>query len=159
MRRLVLVAATIVMLTGILAAQCGGSRGQMMSHDNGEAAIRAVLDSQVSAWNRGDLEGFMTGYWNSPDLTFFSAGTQTSGWDAALERYRKGYQAPGKEMGTLSFTDLKIVMLAPDAAFVRGRFHLVTTDGKNPEGLFTLVWRKFPEGWRIVHDHSSSAGQ
>ena len=82
MRRLVLVAATIVMLTGILAAQCGGSRGQRMSHDNGEAAIRAVLDSQVSAWNRGDLEGFMTGYWNSPDLTFFSAGTQTSGWDA-----------------------------------------------------------------------------
>jgi beta-aspartyl-peptidase (threonine type) len=129
-----------------------------MSHGS-EEAIRAVLKSQVDAWNRHDLEAFMAGYWNSPDLTFFSGGTETSGWAGALERYRKNYQAAGKEMGTLSFSDLKVVVLAPDAAFVRGRYHLIMSDGKKPEGLFTLVWRKFPDGWRIVHDHSSSASQ
>lgn len=147
------------MLVGMLVGQDGGPSTTNSPHENDEAAIRGVIASQVSAWNHRDLRGFMDGYWNSPELTFFSGGTQTSGWDSTLERYRRNYQTAGKQMGTLSFTDLRIVLLASDAAFVRGRFHLVTADGKNPEGLFTLVWRKFPEGWRIIHDHSSSAGQ
>lgn len=119
------------------------------------AAIRAVIDQQEAAWNRHDLEGFMSGYWNSPDLTFFSGARESKGWQAALDRYKKNYQGPGHEMGKLEFTNLRIEMLAPDAAFVRGEFHLTMSDGKTPHGMFTLIFRKLPDGWRIVHDHSS----
>ena len=124
---------------------------------SGEAAIRQLLDKQVAAWNRHDLEGFMAGYWNSPQLTFFSGGTITTGWQPTLERYRKRYQGEGREMGTLRFADLRVESLAPDASFVRGAYELTMSSGKKPHGLFTLVLRKLPEGWRIVHDHTSSA--
>jgi ketosteroid isomerase-like protein len=120
-----------------------------------EAAIRNVLHSQVDAWNRQDLEGFMAGYWNSPSLTFFSGATETHGWQETLERYRKRYQAPGTEMGKLEFSDLQVELLGPSSAFVRGKFRLTLSNGKQPHGLFTLVFRQFPEGWRIIHDHSS----
>jgi uncharacterized protein (TIGR02246 family) len=117
-------------------------------------AIRKLLDDQAAAWNKGDLEGFMKGYWKSDKLTFFSGNTRTAGWDATLERYRKKYQGKGKEMGKLTFSEVEIELLGPDAAVVRGRFTLVTAAGK-PTGLFTLLLRKLPEGWRIVHDHTS----
>jgi beta-aspartyl-peptidase (threonine type) len=120
-----------------------------------EAAIRAVLDAQVAAWNKGDLEGFMKGYWASPELTFFSGGQRTQGWQATLERYRKRYQAEGQEMGKLTFSDLQIELLGPDSAFVRGRWQLERKKDR-PGGLYTLIFKRFPEGWRIVHDHTSS---
>ena len=120
-----------------------------------ETAIRKVLQTQVEAWNRRDLEGFMAGYWNSPDLTFFSGATETQGWQATLERYRKKYQSADTGMGKLEFRDLQVEMLGPKAGFVRGKFLLTLSNGKQPHGLFTLIFRNFPEGWRIVHDHSS----
>ena len=101
--------------------------------------------------------GFMAGYWNSPDLTFFSGATQTQGWQATLERYRKKYQAPGAEMGKLEFSDLQVELLGTQGAFVRGRWRLTLSDAKQPHGLFTLVFREFPEGWRVIHDHTSAA--
>ena len=121
---------------------------------NADVAIRQVLQSQVDAWNRHDLDSFMVGYWRSPDLTFFSGTTATQGWEPTLARYRKNYQSEGRSMGTLSFSDLQVELLGLDGAFVRGRFQLVMADGKRPRGLFTLVFRKFPEGWRIIHDHT-----
>jgi beta-aspartyl-peptidase (threonine type) len=120
-----------------------------------EAAVRQVLDEQVAAWNRGDLEAFMAGYWASPELSFFSGGERTQGWDATLERYRKRYRSEGQEMGRLTFSELKVDVLGPDSALVRGRFQLVRSKDK-PGGLFTLLFRRLPEGWRIVHDHTSS---
>jgi len=122
---------------------------------NGAAAIRQVIEQQQAAWNRHDLEAFMSGYVNSPDLTFFSGAHESKGWQAALDRYKKNYEGPGHEMGKLEFTNLRIEMLSPDAAFVRGEFHLTMSDGKTPHGLFTLIFKKFTEGWKIVHDHSS----
>ena len=119
------------------------------------AAIRKVMEDQQNAWNRHDLEGFMAGYWNSPDLTFFSGARESKGWQAALDRYKQNYQGAGHEMGRLQFSNLSIEMLGPDAAFVRGEFRLTMSDGKTPHGLFTLIFRKLPEGWRIVHDHSA----
>jgi beta-aspartyl-peptidase (threonine type) len=116
--------------------------------------VRSVLDKQVQAWNRKDLEAFMAGYWNSPDLTFFSGARPNQGWQSALDHYRKAYQGDGREMGKLAFVDLQIEMLGADSAFVRGGFQLTMSDGKTPHGLFTLIFRRFPEGWRIVHDHS-----
>jgi uncharacterized protein (TIGR02246 family) len=122
-----------------------------------EAAIRKVLADQDAAWNKGDLEGFMAGYWKSPELTFISGNNKTKGWDATLERYKKRYQGEGKEMGKLTFSELDVEMLGPDAALVRGRFTLeLMKEKEKPTGLFTLVFRRFPEGWRIVHDHTSS---
>jgi ketosteroid isomerase-like protein len=118
-------------------------------------AIRKVLDDQVKAWNRGDLPGFMEGYWKSPELSFYSGNNVTRGWDATLERYRKKYQAGGKEMGRLSFSNLTIDVLGADHALVRGRFHL-QMKSEAPTGLFTLIVRKMAPGWRITHDHTSN---
>ena len=123
--------------------------------DAGQQAIRKVIEDQQAAWNRQDLEGFMAGYWNSPELTFFSGAREAKGWEAALDRYKKTYQSAGHEMGKLEFSNLRIEMLGPVAAFVRGEFRLTMSDGKTPHGLFTLIFRKFPEGWKIVHDHSA----
>ena len=121
------------------------------------AAIEHVLRVQQEAWNRHDLDAFMAGYWNSPQLTFFSGPRESHGWQEALDHYRATYSGPGHEMGKLEFSDLRIEMLGPDAAFVRGEFHLVMSDGKTPHGIFTLVFRRFPDGWKIVHDHTSAA--
>jgi ketosteroid isomerase-like protein len=120
-------------------------------------AVEQVLAQQVDAWNHHDLEAFMRGYWNSPELTFFSDAQKTSGWQPTLERYRKRYQSEGHEMGKLDFSDLNVQSLGSDAAFVRGAWHLTMLDGKTPHGLFTLIFRKFPDGWKIVHDHTSLA--
>jgi ketosteroid isomerase-like protein len=138
----------VVVVIGMVLGGWGQTSGP-------EASIRKVLQSQVDAWNRHDLDAFMAGYWNSPELTFFSGATVTQGWQPTLERYRKKYQSPGTEMGRLEFQDLQVELLGPKAAFVRGKFLLTLSDGKQPHGLFTLVFREFPEGWRIIHDHSS----
>jgi beta-aspartyl-peptidase (threonine type) len=119
-------------------------------------AVRQVLLDQQAAWNRGDLEAFMGGYWHSPDLTFFSGGSERHGWDDTLARYRQRYQGEGREMGRLTFDDLRVEVVAPDVAYVRGRWQVVTSK-ETLGGLFTLIFRKFPEGWRIVHDHTSSS--
>jgi beta-aspartyl-peptidase (threonine type) len=125
------------------------------SPDTAAQEIGRVIVQQQDAWNRGDLEAFMAGYWNSPDLTFFSGAHESKGWQAALERYKKTYQSAGHEMGKLEFANLRVEMLGPDAAFVRGEFHLTMSDGKTPHGLFTLIFKKFVDGWKIVHDHSA----
>jgi uncharacterized protein (TIGR02246 family) len=149
-----------MVLVGSIATLAALSLGtNAAAQENGEAsrsAIRGVIDDQQTAWNRKDLDSFMSGYWNSPELTFFSGSHESKGWQAALDRYKKNYQSAGHEMGKLEFTNLRIEMLGPEAAFVRGEFHLTMPDGKTPHGLFTLVFRKFPGGWKIVHDHSAA---
>jgi uncharacterized protein (TIGR02246 family) len=135
----------------------GQTTGKETTPVDGKTAVEHVLRTQQEAWNHHDLDGFMAGYWNSAELTFFSGAKQTAGWQATLDRYRATYASPGHEMGTLEFSELRIEMLGPEAAFVRGEWHLTMPDGKTPHGLFTLIFRKFPEGWKIVHDHTSAA--
>jgi ketosteroid isomerase-like protein len=125
-------------------------------NDDAKARIEHVLGVQQEAWNSHDLEGFMAGYWNSPELSFFSGAKENHGWLATMDRYRAIYASPGHEMGKLEFSGLRIEMLGSDAAFVRGAWQLTMSDGKTPHGLFTLVFRKFPDGWKIVHDHTSA---
>lgn len=118
------------------------------------AAISSVLQEQQAAWNRGDVDGFMKGYWNSPELTFAGSTGITRGWQPVLARYRKNY--PDQQaMGQLDFAALEVRPLGKDAAFVVGRWHLQRSSDE-PGGIFTLVFQRFPEGWRIVHDHTSS---
>ena len=122
-----------------------------------QSAIEQVLHAQQDAWNRRDLDAFMTGYWNSPDLTFFSGAKESKGWQATIDRYKATYTGPGHEMGKLDFSDLRVEILGPDAAFVRGVWQVTMSDGKTPHGRFTLIFRKFPDGWKIIHDHTSAA--
>jgi ketosteroid isomerase-like protein len=139
----------------LLAADQAGAQADAGSVARSE--VESVLRVQQEAWNRHDLDGFMAGYWKSPELTFFSGAKRNHGWQAAMDRYKARYASPGHEMGKLEFSDLRIEMLGSEAAFVRGSWHLTMSDGTTPHGLFTLVFRKFPEGWKIVHDHTSSA--
>lgn len=119
------------------------------------AAVRAVLDAQMAAWNRGDIEGFMDGYWRSPETVFVSGDTVTHGWAVVLDRYKKGYDTREK-MGTLAFSDLEIKVIGKDTAIALGRWQL-TRAKDTPHGRFTLIFRRTEQGWRIIHDHTSSA--
>ncbi|HEY0426758.1 MAG TPA: DUF4440 domain-containing protein [Pyrinomonadaceae bacterium] len=121
--------------------------------EKARAAIRKVMEDQAAAWNRGDIEGFMEGYWKSPELKFVSSENVTKGWQPTLDRYKKSYDSRAK-MGTLTFSDLDITVLSKDAAVVLGSWSLAR-EKDNPHGKFTLIFRKFREGWRIVHDHTS----
>ncbi len=150
-RRLVALAALVALPVAALA------RPDQDPAKGGEKAIREILDRQVSRWNAGDLDGFAETYWRSPEVVFQSGGDRTRGWDAMLARYRKRYQGEGRAMGRLEFRDLEVRVLDAESGYAFGRWHLTMPDGSTPTGLFTLVLRKFPEGWRIVLDHTSVA--
>ena len=120
-----------------------------------EQAVRSVLDDQVKAWNNGDIEGYMKGYWNSEETAFVSGGTVTRGYAGVLARYRKLYDSREK-MGSLTFDDLQIRVMSSASAVVTGVWGLMRANGK-PWGRFTLILEKKTEGWRIVYDHTSSA--
>ncbi len=122
--------------------------------ESDEAALRSLLRSQAEAWNRGDIEGFMASYWKSDQTTFASSSGVFRGWQALLDRYRRNYPDRAA-MGRLEFSGLEISLLAPDAALILGRWQL-EREKDRPGGVFTLVARLFPEGWRIVHDHTSA---
>ena len=119
--------------------------------------INAVMNAQVVAWNAGDIDGFMKGYWNSPELKFVSGDNVTKGWQPTLDNYKKNYDSKAK-MGVLTFSGLDVTVLSKDSAVVLGSWNLDReVDGKkdNPHGKFTLIFRKFKDGWKIVHDHTS----
>lgn len=118
-----------------------------------KADIQEVMNAQTEAWNRGDVDGFMKGYWNSDKLRFISGDTVTLGWQPTLDRYKRNYGSREK-MGTLTFSDLTVDVLSKDAAIVLGSWALARASD-NPKGKFTLVFRKMRDGWRIVHDHTS----
>jgi ketosteroid isomerase-like protein len=118
------------------------------------ATIQSVLNQQALYWNSGDIEKYMFGYYQSDSLRFASGGTITYGWKSTLERYLNVY--PDKsQMGRLTFSQIDIDVISADAALVFGRWQLERQTKDNPWGLFTLLFRKFPEGWRIVSDHTS----
>ena len=119
-----------------------------------EPAVRAVLLGQQEAWNAGDLERFMVDYWDSEELTFFNEDKVDKGHAALLARYRKSYQSDGKEMGTLTFSDLDITPMGASNAMARGRWKVVRAN-ETREGLFTLSLYRFRDGWKITHDHTS----
>ncbi|MFY9802309.1 MAG: nuclear transport factor 2 family protein [Candidatus Acidiferrales bacterium] len=119
-----------------------------------ESQIRTLIEAQADAWNRGDIDSFMTSYWKSDQTAFVGAKGLTRGYEAVLERYRKVY--PDRQsMGHLTFSDLEIHVLCPDTAFAIGQFHL-QREKDNPEGIFTLTCKKLPEGWRVILDHSTA---
>ena len=147
---------SVILFASIATSLVRGGAQPESKHDaKAEAAIRAVLDAQRDAWNRGDLEGYMDGYDRSPNTEFVGGDTITRGWQTVLDRYKKNYNSREK-MGVLTFSEVEITMLSKDAALVLGRWHLKRAKDE-PHGTFSLLFRKTKAGWRIVHDHSSSA--
>lgn len=132
---------------------CAASVSAQSKAEKTKAEIRKVLDEQTAAWNRGDIEGFMRGYWNSPEMTFVSGNSVTKGWQPTLERYKRAYDTPEK-MGRLSFSELEITLTGKDSAVVLGRFTLERKNDR-PTGIFTLNFRRLKEGWKIILDHTS----
>ena len=120
-----------------------------------EKAIEKVLFDQVTAWNAGDIEGFMKGYWNSDSTMFLSGGTLTRGYSGVLSRYKKSYDTRDK-MGKLDFSELQVKTITPTFGVATGVWRLHRAKDQ-PWGRFTLLLEKKPEGWRIIHDHTSSA--
>jgi beta-aspartyl-peptidase (threonine type) len=147
-------AAALAVAAATTACASGGTAGG--SSDPGPA-IRKVLDDQVQAWNRGDIEAFMDGYWRSEDLVFTSGGNVQRGWRTTLDRYRASYGTSPETMGRLSFSELEIHPLGEDAAWALGRWHLDDAGGAAMGGVFSLVFRRFDGRWLIVHDHTSSS--
>jgi hypothetical protein len=136
---------------------CTTAPVQLTPADTAQEAgsIEHVLFQQAADWNTGDIDGFMRGYWQSPELRFASGGSVTRGYAQTLERYKTRYDSRAA-MGTLSFTDLETVLLSDDAAVVHGRWK-PERDRDLPTGLFTLVLRRFDGTWRIISDTTTSA--
>jgi ketosteroid isomerase-like protein len=126
-----------------------------------ETEIGAAITAQTEAWNHADIPTFMQAYEDSPDTTFIGA-TIGKGYQPIRERYLRNYTTP-EQMGKLSFTDLDIRVLPSgcgksEIALVTGKFHLDRTakgEAKKDDGIFSLVWRKGPHGWKIILDHTS----
>ena len=131
-----------------------GVQGEREQRQAVESSIREMLDSQVAAWNKGDVDGFMEGYWNSPETSFSGTSGVTRGWQALHDRYKRNYPDRAA-MGKLTFGKIEVTSLCADAAMILGEWHL-QREQKPVGGVFTLVARKFPEGWRIIHDHTDA---
>jgi len=114
--------------------------------------IQLIMKQQQESWNSGSIEGFMKYYWKSNEFTFQSGDKRLNGWDELFKMYQTNYS--GKNMGTLDFTDIEVNVLTDDVAYVLGRWR-VTRQDSFKQGLFTLIFKKFDNGWRIIVDHSS----
>jgi beta-aspartyl-peptidase (threonine type) len=145
-------AGVVIFLCAVLLLS---SRPPATASESPVAEIRAVLDAQMEAWNRGDIDGYMDGYAREEETQFVSGDTVTRGWQTVRDRYAKKYDTAEK-MGKLSFTEVEITLLGEEAALVVGRWKLERAEDQ-PQGRFTLVFRRTRDGWRIVHDHTSSA--
>jgi ketosteroid isomerase-like protein len=149
---------TLASLVAVAAVVFGYQRRAPRSQkeDANASAVRAVLDAQVAAWNRGDVAGYMEGYAKEETTTFISGDTITRGWRTVLERYKTRYDTR-KKMGALAFTELELKPLSEFYFMATGRWQLTLEGGDTPHGRFTLIFRRTNAGWRIVHDHTSSA--
>ena len=152
-RMLLAIAFLLLLHGGNLDAQESAAKAN--TGDQEFAAIKKVMSEQVASWNKGDLDSFMKGYWKSEKLTFSAGGKTTRGWQQTLDNYKKSYSPP-KEMGKLHFDELKIMMIESKSALVLGNWHLKMKDDTKLDGNFSLVVKQFDDGWKIIHDHSST---
>jgi ketosteroid isomerase-like protein len=151
-RSVVRVLALILLLA--LGVRTGRQTKAAEGRGGDQAEITGVLNAQQAAWNRGDVDVFLRGYWHSPELTFSGSNGISRGWEGVMVRYKKNYPDRAA-MGQLDFSGLEFRFLGPDAALVLGHWHLKRDKG-DIGGVFSLVWQRFPEGWKIVHDHTSA---
>ncbi|MBX3257507.1 MAG: nuclear transport factor 2 family protein [Chitinophagaceae bacterium] len=118
-----------------------------------EKSILKIMDDQVRYWNKGDLDNFVKGYWNSDSVMFVGSKGIVYGYNNTLERYKKSYSS-AEQMGQLRFTILHLKKLSPEYYFLTGRFDLKRAVG-DLSGYFTLLFQKINGEWKIISDHSS----
>lgn len=138
-----ILAAACICWTLATAAQSGSAKDKILN----------LLENQTRSWNKGDLEGFMSGYWHSDSLMFIGKSGVNYGWENTLKNYRKGYPDT-TAMGKLHFEILSVQQLSPDYCFVVGKWFLERSIG-NLNGHFTLLFRMIRNEWKIIADHSS----
>ena len=157
MTKAVFLFGLIITFAGLVLAE--------IPENNAVSEIQNVIRAQQEAWNRGDIDGFMNGYWRSEHTVFVSGDEVTRGWQKVLNRYKAKYSNRAK-MGTLTFSDLEITPLSSESAVALGSWKLKRANDppsqnsgatSEPHGRFTLIFRKFPDGWKIIHDHTSAA--
>ena len=159
--QIVIITVAVLMIVASVSMVAGQGKDRAANSKPGGreakavAAIRSVLDAQAEGWNRGDVDAYMDGYMRSPETILVSGDHVTRGWQVVLDRYKKNYNSREK-MGRLTFTEIEINLLSKDAATALGRWQL-TRATDTPHGRFTLIFRRTPQGWRIVHDHTSTA--
>jgi ketosteroid isomerase-like protein len=146
--------ASLLLLAGVVVFGYQKDVPVSQAEDKNVAAVRAVIEAQAAAWNRGDVAGYMEGYAKEEATTFISGDTLTRGWQTVHDRYQARYDTREK-MGTLAFNELEFKPLSEFYMMVLGRWQL-TRAADAPHGRFTLVFRRTAAGWRIVHDHTSS---
>jgi len=145
-------APAIAVISAALVANVSAAPAQS---PNAVAQIQSVLHAQQDAWNRGDIDEFMNGYARSSSTVFISEDEVRLGWEIVRKRYRQKY-SDRTEMGALTFSEIEVTLLSTDTAVVLGRWRLKRGNDE-PHGRFTLIFKRLPEGWRIVHDHTSAA--
>ena len=139
----------------VLLAACASSPAVRRFAPMDRTAVTDVLDRQAKAWNAGDLTGYMDGYARTDNLVFTSGGKVRKGWQDAFDHYKARYATNPKAMGHLEFAVTQVDAVGADAAVVLGLWKL--TESEHPgEGVFSLVFERRPEGWRIIHDHTST---
>jgi len=149
--RILLILIGLFSITSVIRAQSAAD-----DHVKDRAAIIQLLTNQQDEWNKGNVDAFMTAYWNSPELTFSGASGVQRGFEAVRARYKKAYPDQAT-MGHLDFSELEFHFTGTDGALVLGQWHLTRDKAKGDiGGVFSLVWQRFPEGWRIIHDHTSA---
>jgi ketosteroid isomerase-like protein len=134
----------------LMLSACNSNYDPIIEHE-----IRAVMDAQQAAWNRGDIEAFMDGYDRAETTTFVSGDQLIRGWQTVFDRYKKQYSSR-EQMGTLSFAELTITPIGADLALADGRWQL-TRANDSPHGRFTLLFKRINSKWRIIHDTTTSA--
>jgi ketosteroid isomerase-like protein len=139
----------------LVAASCESAKESTGTNPQTVEAVRAVLQAQQAAWNRGDIDGFMDGYERAETTTFISGDEITRGWQTVLDRYKRSYSSR-EQMGTLTFSELDIHSLGPSYVVTDGRWQL-TLANEMPRGRFTLLLRQTSNGWRVFHDTTTSA--
>ena len=133
-------------------ADINSTAEESTDYELAEAGIRLVLEKQVTAWNKHDLEGFMDGYWKSDQLKFYGASGLTLGWDQTLENYKKRYPTK-RETGTLNFVINDISIIEGNNYWVMGEYHLKREIG-DAEGIFIIIFKQINGEWKIVADMS-----
>lgn len=135
----------------VLISSC--TTNKLLLTEETEAEIMGVLEAQQNAWNEGNIDEFMKGYWKSDQLTFTGSRGVTYGWEETLYNYKKGY--PNKEvMGKLQFDVIELRPLSKDTYHMIGKFTLFR-EADTPSGYFTLIWKKIDGQFYIISDHTS----
>ena len=153
--------ALLIWLSLTASLFAGSTTAQSVPKESDEAAIRAAIQAQAEAWNQANIPAFMQTYENSPETTFIGQ-TLRKGYEPIAQRYKQSYTNP-EQMGKLTFSDVDVRLLPSscgqaEIAVVTGRFHLkrsVHGEAAKDDGIFSLVWRKGPKGWKIILDHTS----